>query len=85
MPYNERADAQLKQLGNQLVDQLIGRALRHNPTDTMGAFAQATRLAEALVGFLPIGDGPNSRADHEIAAAIPRVKAILAMMTMYEG
>ena len=85
MPQDPEADAHLKEIGNQLVNQLIKRFLRLNAKDTMGAFAQATKLAKAAVGFLPIGDGPDKMPDYQIAAAIPRVEAILAIIAVYEG
>ncbi len=85
MPDHAEADAHLKEIGNQLVDQLTERVLQMNPTDTMGAFARATNLARSAVGFLPIGDGPNKMPDYQIAAAIPRVEAILAIIAVYEG
>jgi hypothetical protein len=79
------ADAHLKRIGNQLVDHLKKRILLRNPTDTIGAFAEATTMAKKAVGFLPIGDGPNKVLDAEIVKAIPRIESILAIIAVCEG
>jgi hypothetical protein len=84
MKYNLKNDAQLKELGNKLVDHLKGRHLLKNPGDTMGAFAAAAAIATKAVGFLPIGDGPNKVSDEEIAAAIPRIEGMLAILAACE-
>lgn len=84
MNYNLKNDIHCKKIGNELVDYLKRRELRRNPKDTMGAFAAATAIATAAVGFLPIGDGPNKVSDEDIAAAIPRIEGMLALLAAFE-
>jgi hypothetical protein len=76
--YDQEADARLKAIGNQLVDHLKKRLPRTQIDEAMP-------MAKKAVGFLPIGDGPNKIPDKEIAAAIPRVEGILAIIAVCEG
>jgi hypothetical protein len=85
MCHDIQADAHLKKIGNQLVALLQQRILQRSPSNTMGAFAGATAMAIAVAGFLPIGDGPNTKSDEEIAAAISRVERVLAIIAECEG
>jgi hypothetical protein len=82
--YDKEADARLKAIGYELINQLRDQFRQLTATDTMTALGQAMDLAKAAVGFLPIGDGPNKMSDEEIAAAIRRVDAILAIIAMYQ-
>jgi hypothetical protein len=79
------AKAYLKKIGNQLVALLEKHILHRNPGQTWCAFAGATAMATAVAGFLPIGDGPNTKSDEEIVAAISRVERVLAIIKENEG
>ena len=85
MAYDQEADAHLKEIGKELVDHLEKCILHKKPGDSWCAFAGATAMAEAVAGFLPIGDGPNKKSDEEIVAAISRVERVLAIIKENEG
>jgi hypothetical protein len=84
MKYKLKNDVQLKAGGSEFVDRLTRRLLLKNPGDTIGAVASAMDIATKVVGFLPIGDGPNKVSDEEIAAAIPRIEGMLAILAACE-
>lgn len=80
MPYDKDADAHLKKIGNQLISMFVNCILQRPGSDSWAANAAATAIATSIAGFLPIGDGPNSKTDAEIAAAISRVERVLGVI-----
>lgn len=79
--YDTKDERQLKVLGNELKSLLINRAPSGHWEDVRFAYT----IAQEVLGFLPMDDGPNKMTDTAIKAGIPHVETMLLVLRILDA